>query len=173
MQPAFLKLMQDCFWTEENLDSAAALHVVLSYHWLRKLVACENLTRTTLSYDSLLCKTFVTLTSSLTAHRCDPCVHGDVLQTCSACGVPPPFFAFPSLRSPTFDHIFSLNIIVMFHLCQTPMPRTQVPLATVNRHPARNPFLWTVSGHVSQIRKLRTVIPSKSCDRRFAPSGFS
>ena len=35
----------------------------------------------------------------------------------SACGVPSPFFAFL-----TFDHIFYLNIIAIFHLCQSPMP---------------------------------------------------
>ena len=49
-------------------------------------ILCENFTSITLSYDSLLCKVVVTLTSSLAAHRCDPCVHGDVPKTCSACG---------------------------------------------------------------------------------------
>ena len=49
------------------------------------------------------------------------------------CGFPPPFFAFPIL-----DHVFSLDTILIFHLCQTPMPRTQVPKFTVNlQYPAR------------------------------------
>ena len=82
------------------------------------------------------------------------------------CGIPPPFFAFP-----TFDHIFSLNIIVMFQLCQTPMLRTQVLRVSVNCHPARKSLAVTVSVHVTQLRKLLAVSSSKTA--RCAPSGFS